>query len=187
MKLLRILDNFILKLEEFILSYAVIIIAVMVVGKALMRALFTYSPPFADEVSQFSVIIATFMGISYAARKGRHISMSAFYDMAPFKIRKILMILIPAITALFLFVLAYYSYLYVIDIKNSGRVTSAMQTPLYYMYIAIPIGFALGGIQFIRNMLINITDRDTVYLGTDATDYNDKELSERDVQDEVHL
>ncbi|WP_028784197.1 TRAP transporter small permease [Thalassobacillus devorans] len=187
MKLLRMLDNFILKLEEFILSYAVIVIAVMVVGKALLRALFTYSPPFADEVSQFSVIIATFMGISYAARKGRHISMSAFYDLAPFKVRKILMILIPAVTALFLFVLAYYSYLYVVDLKDSGRVTSAMQVPSYYMYIALPVGFTLGGIQFLRNMLINITNRDEVYLGTDAKDYNDKELSDRDVKEELHL
>lgn len=182
---LKIVDKFILKIEEFILSYAVIIIALMVVGKALSRAIFNYSPPFADEVSQIAIVVATFMGISYAARKGRHISMSAFYDLAPFKVRKILAIFIPLVTAIVLFVLTYFSALYVYDVYESGRVTSALQMPAYYLYIFIPIGFLLGGIQFLRNMWINIKDRDEVYLGTDAKDYNDQDKHE--VHEGTHL
>ncbi|WP_318036119.1 TRAP transporter small permease [Halobacillus salinarum] len=179
------MDKIILKLEEFILSYAVIIIALMVVGKAVSRALFSYSPPFADEVSQICIVIATFMGISFAARKGRHISMSAFYDLAPFKVRKAFMIFIPVISAIFMFVLTYFSYLYVMDVYESGRVTPALQMPSYYLYIFIPIGFLLGGIQFLRNAWINISKRDAVYLGTDAKDYNDED--HRDVSEEIHL
>ncbi|MBN8236122.1 TRAP transporter small permease [Halobacillus kuroshimensis] len=178
MKVFKAVDKIILKIEEFILSYAVIIIALMVVGKALSRALFSYSPPFADEVSQIAIVVATFMGISYAARKGRHISMSAFYDLAPFKVRKFLSILIPFGTAAVLFVLAYYSSLYVQDVYESGRVTSALEMPAYYLYIFIPIGFLLGGIQFLRNMWINITNRDEVYLGTDVKDYNDEDTND---------
>ncbi|MGI8313470.1 TRAP transporter small permease [Halobacillus mangrovi] len=185
MNLLKGLDKLILKIEEFILSYAVIIIALMVVGKALSRALFNYSPPFADEVSQIAIVVATFMGISYAARKGRHISMSAFYDLAPFKVRKILAIFIPLVTAIVLFVLTYFSALYVYDVYESGRVTSALQMPAYYLYIFIPIGFLLGGIQFLRNMWINIKDRNEVYLGTDAKDYNDQ--TKHEVHEGTHL
>lgn len=178
MNLLKVVDKIILKIEEFILSYAIIIIALMVVGKAIIRETFGYSLPFADEVSQIAVIVATFMGISYAARTGRHISMSAFYDLAPFKVRKILSILIPLGTAVVLFTLAYYSSLYVLDVYESGRVTSALEMPAYYLYIFIPIGFLLGGIQFIRNMWVNIKHKDEVYLGTDAKDYNDKGTKE---------
>ncbi|WP_181347698.1 TRAP transporter small permease [Thalassobacillus sp. CUG 92003] len=185
MKLLKLFDKFILKLEEFILSYAVIIIALMVVGKALSRAIFSYSPPFADEVSQISIVVATFMGISYAARKGRHISMSAFYDMAPFKIRKILAIFIPAVTALFLFLLAYYSYQYVYGVYESGRVTPALQMPAFVMYMFIPIGLLMGGIQFLRNMWINIANREEIYLGTDVKDYNDED--DREIEEQVHM
>ncbi|MBX0357958.1 TRAP transporter small permease [Halobacillus sp. Nhm2S1] len=178
MNVLKVVDKIILKIEEFILSYAVIIIALMVVGKALSRALFSYSPPFADEVSQIAIVVATFMGISYAARKGRHISMSAFYDLAPFKVRKVLAVLIPLGTAAVLFVLAYYSGFYVLDVYESGRVTSALEMPAYYLYIFIPIGFLLGGVQFLRNAWINIKHRDEVYLGTDAKDYNDEKTKE---------
>lgn len=185
MKALKLLDNMIVKIEEFILSYAVIIIAVMVVGKALSRALFSYTPPFADEVSQIAIVVATFMGISYAARKGRHISMSAFYDLAPFKLRKALAIFIPLVTAVILFVLTYYSVLYVQNVYQDGTVTSALQMPKYYLYLFIPVGFFLGGVQFLRNMWINIRDRETVYLGTDAKDYNDTD--EKEIMEETHL
>ncbi|TGB02680.1 TRAP transporter small permease [Halobacillus salinus] len=185
MKALKLLDNAIVKIEEFILSYAVIIIAVMVVGKALSRAIFSYTPPFADEVSQIAIVIATFMGISYAARKGRHISMSAFYDLAPFKLRKALAILISLVTAVILFVLTYYSALYVQNVYQDGTVTSALQMPKYYLYLFIPIGFFLGGVQFLRNMWINIRDREAVYIGTDAKDYNDQD--KKDIMEETHL
>ena len=76
------LDRFVMKLETYILSWAIILISIMVVGNVISRAL-GRGWPFAAEVSQFAVIIATFMGISYAARKGRHIRMSAFFDLAP--------------------------------------------------------------------------------------------------------
>ncbi|WP_100373896.1 TRAP transporter small permease [Bacillus sp. FJAT-45037] len=171
MNVLRKLDYGLMKLEEYILSYAIIVISVMVVGNVLSRAITGSSWSFANEVSQMSIIIATFMGLSYAARKGRHISMSAFFDIAPYPIRKGLAIAIPAITAVILFILASYSVDYFLSVYESGRVTTSMQMPVYMMVIFLPIGFTLGGIQFLRNMWINIRERD-VYLAQDKKDYS---------------
>lgn len=185
MKFFRVLDKVVLKIEEFILGYSVIIIALMVVGNALSRAIFSYSLFFANEVSQIAVIVATFMGISYAARKGRHISMSSFYDLAPFKVRKIVSTIIPFLVAVVLFMLAYYSALYVQNVRESGTVTSALEMPAYIVYIAIPLGFFMGGIQFLRNMWINIVKREDVYLGTDAKDYNDEDKTK--IDEATHL
>ncbi|WP_255639695.1 TRAP transporter small permease [Aquibacillus saliphilus] len=169
-------------MEEIILSYSVLLIAVMVVGNVISRAITGASWHFAAEISKFAIIIATFMGISYAARKGRHISMSAFYDLAPFKVRKVLAIFIPAVTAIILFVITYYSTLYVYSVYESGKVTSALQLPQVYMLVFIPIGLFLGGVQFVRNAWINITQKE-IYLGTDMKDYNDEEKP----QDQVHV
>ncbi|WP_095742923.1 TRAP transporter small permease [Sediminibacillus massiliensis] len=182
MKFFRAIDKFILKLEEIILSYAVLLIAVMVVGNVLSRAITGSSWSFSNEISKFAIVLATFMGISYAARKGRHISMSAFYDLAPFKVRKALAIFIPAVTAIILFVLTYYSSLHVISIYESGRVTTALQLPSYYISIFIPIGLFMGGIQYLRNVWINIREKE-VYLGTDLKDYND----DSSVTDQTHV
>jgi C4-dicarboxylate transporter, DctQ subunit len=162
-----------MKMETFILSYAIILIAVMVVGNVITRALPVKSWSFASEVSQFAVIIATFMGISYAARKGRHIRMSAFFDLAPKLVKKLLAIFISLITAVVLLVLAYYSYKYAIWIKDMGRVTTAMQVPAYFLVAFIPIGLTLGAIQFLRNMWINIKE-DEVYIATEKKDFSEQ-------------
>lgn len=188
LKIIKAIDNFFLKLEEIILSYSVILIAIMVVGNVLSRAITGSSWVFSAEISLFAVIIATFMGISYAARKGRHISMSAFYDLAPYPVRKALAIIIPLVTAIVLFVVAYYSYLYVLSVHESGTVTAALQLPATYMLVFIPIGLVLGGVQYLRNVWVNITNKE-VYLGTDVKDYNDEDEEERkkDIEDQIHV
>lgn len=160
-----------MKVEEFILSYSIILIAIMVVGHVLSRALFGPGWAFHSEISQYTVVLATFMGISYAARKGRHINMSAFFDVAPYPIRKALAIFIPAVTAIVLFILTVFSVQYVVNVYESGRVTTNLQWPEYLLIIPVPVGLFLGGLQFLRNMWINLVEKD-VYLATENKDYD---------------
>nr|WP_163539767.1 TRAP transporter small permease [Gracilibacillus sp. YIM 98692] len=165
-----------MKLEEFILSFAIILISIMIVGNVIAREVFSSGAFFfAYEVSKFAIVIATFMGIGYAARKGRHISMSAFYDFASFKIRKVMMIAINFITAIVMFMLAYFTYSLLMFEYSTGAITTALELPRYWMAIFLPLGFFLAGIQFLRNTIINFTAKakDKVYLGIDAVDYND--------------
>ncbi|WP_035722578.1 TRAP transporter small permease [Gracilibacillus boraciitolerans] len=186
MKVFRLLDRLVMKLEEFILSFAIILISIMIVGNVIAREVFNSGAfYFAYEVSKFAIVIATFMGIAYAARKGRHISMSAFYDFAPFKIRKIMMIVINFVTAIVMFLMAYYSYSFVLFEYNTGAITTSLQLPRYLMAIFIPIGFITAGIQFLRNTYVNFTSKakDKVYLGIDAVDYNDEKNKEVKLED----
>ncbi|WP_051189179.1 TRAP transporter small permease [Halalkalibacillus halophilus] len=183
-KIIRAIDKGLLKLEEFILSAAVIVIAVMIAGNVISREIFGPSIWFHAEVSRFAVVIATFMGISYAARKGRHISMSAIYDTVPFKVRKVMAIFIPALTAVALFYLSYVSFIYVQSVFETGRTTTSLEVPLWWMYMFIPLGFFTGAIQFLRNMIVNLTNEE-VYIGTDVKDYNDIEPEKRELDDNL--
>ncbi|GAB2542398.1 TRAP transporter small permease [Gracilibacillus alcaliphilus] len=186
MKFFRLIDKAVMKLEEFILCSAIIIISIMIIGNVIAREIFHSGMfYFAYEVSQFAIVIATFMGIAYAARKGRHISMSAFYDFAPFKVRKVMMIVINFATAVVLFVMAYYSYHFVLFEYNTGAITTSLEMPRYIMAVFLPLGFLTAGIQYLRNTYINFTAkaRDKVYLGIDAVDYNDKEKTEVKLED----
>ncbi|MFZ4450810.1 TRAP transporter small permease [Salibacterium aidingense] len=176
MKLLKSLDKGLSRLEEFILSFAILTITVMVAGNAISRNFFSNSWAFAEEISELSLYVATFMGISYVARKGRHITMSALFDNVPFAFRKTLATAIPFITAFILFAMAYFSYEYVQS--TSGRVTSALRIPYYWMNIWAPIGFALGGIQFLRNFWVNVRNKD-VYLAAERKDYHSEEEVEQ--------
>ncbi|WP_091273055.1 TRAP transporter small permease [Alteribacillus persepolensis] len=178
MKVIKWFDTVLRRLEEIILSLAIITITVMVSGNALSRNFFGRSWSFTEEISELALYMATFMGISYVARKGRHISMSALFDNVPFAFRKTLALLIPLVTAIIMFVLAYYSYDYVQSVNESGRVTSALRFPYFWMLIWVPIGFVLGGIQFLRNFWVNVRNKD-VYLAAERKDYDDDDEVEQ--------
>src|SRR5690625_2345567 len=170
-----------MKLEEFILGFSVILISIMVIGNVIAREVFGSGIfSFYAEVSKFAIVVTTFMGLGYAARKGRHISMSAFYDFAPFMVRKVMMIIISFATSVLMFVMAYYTTSLVQFHHSTGALTSSLEVPTYFMSIAIPVGFFIAGVQFLRNTYINFTKKakDKVYLGTDAVDYNDTENKE---------
>ncbi len=172
-KVLLFLDSALHSVELFILKWSIIAISVLTFGNVIFRMITGDSWFFAAELSRLSVIVASFIGISYAARKGRHISMSAFFDLSPRKVKKTLAIIIPFVTAIVLFAVGYYAVLYTHGIYVSGRTTAAIGFPFWLMVVAIPIGCFLGGIQFLRNMWINLVNKE-IYLAQDKKDYSEQ-------------
>lgn len=166
--------------EAFILSSGVLIMAVNTIANVFGRYVFNQSIYFTEELNEFLIVIITFMGLSYATRKGRHIRMSAVYDMLPDLSKKILMICISVLTAIMMFILAWYAFEYVAKIARRGRVTPALQIPLYITYIWVVAGFALTGIQYLLAAIKNLNfDQPEVYISyTTIDEYEDPELSE---------
>ena len=76
-------------IEKFILTYGIICLAIITVGNVISRKVFNYSWAFTEEISQFIMVIITFMGLGHAARKARHIRMTAVYDLVNDRIKKI--------------------------------------------------------------------------------------------------
>jgi len=86
-----------------------------------------------------------------------------------------MMICISLFTALVMFVLCYYSIGYISTLYGRGRVLPSLSMPVWIMYIWVPIGFAITGIQYLLTAIKNLTSRD-VYLSTHVVDgYKDTE------------
>ncbi len=166
---LNIADAGIARFEAFVLAWGGILMAVNSITNVVGRFVFNQSLYFSEELNRFLIVLITFVGLGYAARKGRHIRMSAFYDQLGDRGKKILMILIAAVTGAFMFLLAYYSYLYVERVARLGRVTPALQVPLYLTYLWIPVGFAITGIQYWLTVVRNLTAPD-VYISWEQVD-----------------
>lgn len=166
---LGVIDSGISRIESIILAVGVLLMALNTVANVIGRFLFGESLFFAEEVNRILIVMITFAGLGYAARHGRHIRMSALYDALPTKVRRILMICIATITSGTMFFLGYFSFTYIQSIYNTGRVLPTMGIPLYLMYIWVPIGFAITGIQYFLTAIKNISSRD-VYLSTHVID-----------------
>lgn len=166
---LYLMDRGIARFEAFILAYGVLVMAANSCGNVIGRFLFGQSLYFTGELNQFLMVLITFVGLGYAARNGRHIRMSAIYDQLPDLGRKILMIIIAAVTAALMFVLAYYSFLYVQRVWMLQKVTPSLGVPLYLTYIWVPLGFTITGIQYVLTVIRNLFE-DEIYISYEKVD-----------------
>ncbi|MCL7941360.1 TRAP transporter small permease [Halomonas sp. ATCH28] len=172
---LGIIDTLISKLEAAILALGVLLMAVNTIANVIGRFVFGESIMISGEINRILIIMITFAGIGYAARHGRHIRMSAIYDALPAGGRKALMIVISLLTSLVMFFLLYYSIIYILDMYSKGRVLPSTGLPIWIIYVWVPLGFLITGIQYLLTAIKNLTSRD-VYLSTGVIDgYKDTE------------
>ncbi|PRY64908.1 TRAP-type C4-dicarboxylate transport system permease small subunit [Vreelandella songnenensis] len=172
---LGVIDTAISKIESVILALGVLLMALNTVTNVIARFVFGNSIMFSGELNRILIIMVTFAGIGYAARHGRHIRMSAIYDALPAGGRKALMIGISLFTSLIMFFLLYYSIVYIQDLYSKGRVLPALSLPVWMIYLWVPMGFLITGIQYLLTAIKNLTSRE-VYLSTGVVDgYKDVE------------
>jgi C4-dicarboxylate transporter, DctQ subunit len=167
-----ILDRGLGYFEAFILTAGVLLMAANSVSNVIGRFVFGRSLYFAEEVNQYLIILITFAGIGFAARNGRHIRMSAFYDMLSLRFRRLLMIVICLMTAAIMFLLAWYAWLYLLSVYNTGRIGPATRIPVYLTLVWLPIGFVVTGVQYLLTALANAT-REEVYISASVVDSYD--------------
>lgn len=157
------LDRIMDRLEEIILSYSIILMSILLILNVFFRVVLNNSLTFAEETGQFLVIVNTFMGISYCAKKARHINMSAIFDLMPMRIKKIFILIIHSGTSVMMFYLAYLATRYIYGIYLIGRVSPALRIPMWLFLIFVPLGFFTAGIQYARNFVKNVREKE-VYL-----------------------
>mgnify|MGYP001944021850 FL=1 len=145
--------------EHAILSLTVILMSLLLVGNALSRFFLNRSWAFTEEIGKIGVVVITFIGVGYAARKGMHIEMSGFYDMMSERWQRNVSLLINFGSALILGIFTYLSILYVQHLYDLGQVTTILRFPLYITMIVIPIGFLFGTIRYAIDFIKVLTNK----------------------------
>lgn len=166
---LESIDNYINRFEEFMLIFGVLAMAINTIAAVVSRFIFNSAITFTDELNMIFIVIVTFAGLSYAARYARHIRMSAFFDALSYKLKKILMVIISLFSSLFMLFLSIYSYNYIVDVYESGRVLPALGLPIFYIYLWVPFGFLITALQYIFTLIKNLTESE-IYLSTNIKD-----------------
>jgi TRAP-type C4-dicarboxylate transport system permease small subunit len=174
--ILGTVDTAISRVESVMLAAGVMLMAFNTIANVVGRFVFQYSIFFTEEINRILIILITFAGIGYAARHGRHIRMSAIFDALPVRTRKIFMIVIAIVTAVSMFALFYFSIGYILKVARSGRVLPALQIPVFWIYLWVPVGFLVTGVQYALTAIKNIVEKD-IYLSTHVLEgYEEDEL-----------
>lgn len=160
-------------MERLLIGGSVLAMAAIMTGNVLGQIFFSSGIPGTEEVTEMLIIVMTFIGVGYGARHARHISMSAIYDQLTGGARKTLLIVICVGTGLLMFYFAWKSAVYTFDIYERGRVSSSLHFPLWIVYLALPIGFTLAGVQFMLTTVRNLTSPDIYRSFTEKEEYSD--------------
>lgn len=148
-------------------------LAVLLIANVIARE-FYKSIYFAEEISEFLVIFTTFVGVSYGVRKARHIRMGAFLDMMPSLFEKIFILIISAVSATVMFIMAHASYKYLMHSLVKAHETPALRVPYWIFYVIVPIGFFMAGIQYIRTIIKNLTEKETWMSPEQQSEYEEE-------------
>ena len=83
LKALDFADLLVSKFEGIMLALGVIAMTINTIAAVVSRYVFNSAITFTDELNMIFIVVVTYAGLSYAARNGRHIRMSAIYDAMP--------------------------------------------------------------------------------------------------------
>ncbi|MBS61720.1 TRAP transporter small permease [Salinisphaera sp.] len=165
-------------LERIVVAGSVLLMAALMSAHVVGNLLFDRGIPGTYEVTEMLIVIMTFVGVGYAARCARHISMSAIYDQLSGWARKGLLIVICLGTGALMFYFAYKSAQYDITLYERGRASSSLGVPLWMVNLALPIGFTLAGVQYLLTIVRNLVSDDIYRSFNEKEEYSDIPLDD---------
>ncbi|KXS37398.1 MAG: tripartite ATP-independent periplasmic transporter DctQ [Halomonadaceae bacterium T82-2] len=160
LRALNALDRGLGIVERVIVAGSILVMAALMSAHVVGNLLFQHGISGTYEVTEMLIVIITFVGVGYATRNARHISMSAIYDQLGGRLRKGLLILICLGTAVLMFYFAFKSAEYVMTIYGRGRASASLHIPLWIIYLALPVGFTLAGVQYLLTVARNLVSQD---------------------------
>lgn len=152
--------------QACVLATAILAMAAITILNVVFRNLLGSNLAAGQELNGFLIVIVCFIGLPYAARAGRHIRMTALYDLWSAPVRRVLMILISASTALLLLALAWFAWRYA---RSVDRVSPVLGVPLGVVYLVAPLGLALAGVENLLTLWRNLTSTE-VHVSFDRPD-----------------
>ncbi len=158
-KVFKIIGTIVDWFEVSILSIGVFVLATLLIANVIARNFFR-SIHYAEEVSMILVLFITFVGVSYAVRKARHIRMGAIFDSLNPRLQKTMIFVITGYSGAVMFLMAFYSYQYVVSAYMTMQVTPSLRIPYWMVVVIVVFGFASAGIQYIRTIVKNIFEKE---------------------------
>ncbi len=177
MNVLRSLDR---NLEAYLMIALLGFATVIVFSQVVMRYVFDSSLSWSEEAARYMFIWLIYLGISYAAKHDRHIKVDVLLRIGFFSRmypglfsrddKKIVTIFADIVFVLFALTIVYLGYEYTQTLFQRGQKTASLfGLPIWTIYAAIPIGYALCAfrlVQLIHSRIRGFKD-DALFFSSD--------------------
>lgn len=125
---------------EYVLSVLLGLMVLNVLWQVTSRFLLNDPSAFTDELSRYLLIWVGLLGAAYASGKSMHVAIELLERALSERQKRIQQLAIQAIVIVFAFLVLIVGGIRLVDISfDLGQTSSAMQIPLGYVYLALPL------------------------------------------------
>lgn len=154
MKIIKWLDD---HFEEFFLVIFLVLICGVELAQVIIRKIpWIPSLQWAEEFCRFMWIWSVFISLPYTIRKGNMLRVSVLLDAMPQWMHKSVNIAVDAVVTASMVLCSYYSFGVVGKIMQSGETSPAMLWPMWIVYSFMIIGFVLGALRGVQQIVLHI-------------------------------
>lgn len=154
MKAVKWLDE---HFEEALLVILLVLISCVELVQVIVRNIPAIPAlTWAEEFCRFCWIWSVFISLPYTIRKGNALRVTVLLDLFPEKLRRVVNIAVDLLTFAVMAFLGYYAITVVQNIRASGETSPAMLWPMWIIYSIMLLGFFLGALRTVQQMVYHV-------------------------------
>jgi TRAP-type C4-dicarboxylate transport system permease small subunit len=111
-----------------------------------------------EEVARYLSVWMIFLSVSVAYRTEEHVRITALIEWLPIRFRRYLWMVATIFELLLALVLTWYGWLLASNNLRRGQLSPALQLPIGWVYMAIPVGFGLTGVCLVVRLVGLLVD-----------------------------
>lgn len=157
--MLKKIDKGLTWFENTLIVSGLLSVTFVLFTSVVLRYIFKEGFVWAEEFARYAIIWIVMAGSGAAVRENKHMSISAIIDVTKSKkFHFIVNMFVLVVSLAFSMFLVYSGVQLVASMISNGQVSPAMEIPLWWIYISIPIGGVLMTIRFIQSFIKQINE-----------------------------
>lgn len=155
-KFLRTFDRVQTRIEEMLLLALLGSMLLVVFLGVINRFVINLPMSWSEELARYLMIWAAFVGASLGVKHATHITVDSLVSIFSNKARGHISLVVNVACCIFCMWIFYIGFVFMEKLMMTGQVSPAMRAPIYYAYIAVPLGFLMMGSRYLINLIIHL-------------------------------
>ncbi len=140
------------KVEEAISCLCMAVMVVVIGMQVFNRYVLGSSLVWSEELGRFLFIWSVWVGCSYAMREDRHLRVTALSHFAGRRAKFALDAFAQISTLVFCGFAVVWGTSMIFFLMGTGQAAPALEIPIYWVYLALPLGMSLMAIRCLQNI-----------------------------------
>ncbi|HEY4541460.1 MAG TPA: TRAP transporter small permease [Noviherbaspirillum sp.] len=164
--MLAAISRLIDRIEGFAMVVLILTATIVAVVQVAARYVFNNSLYWSEELILYALISMSFLAASMGVRHSAHISVEAVFAFVGPRTARVLKLVSAVLGMVFAGALAYYGWVLFSNTNDMGQLSPAMQIPVAYIYLTIPISAVLMFVRYLEQAvrLVQGQQQETISL-----------------------